>query len=68
MNRKIIGLSIIIIFAVVIVFGGIHYALEIIEASSASANPVEGEYVSRLDTGSSEDPALSALRSVCLFH
>lgn len=68
MNRKIIGLSIVVVFAVVIVFGGIHYALEIIEASATSNNPAEGEYVDRLDTSSQEDPALAALRSVCLFH
>ncbi len=68
MNPKIIGLCIVIVFAVAIVFGGIHYSLAIIEASSASAGPAEGEYVARLAPDAQEDPAISALKYVCLFH
>ena len=68
MNRKFIGLAIIAVFAVVIVFGGIHYTLEIIEATSASKAETGEDYAPRLDPRGYEDPALAALRSVCLFH
>ncbi len=68
MNRKIIGLFIIAVLAVAIVFGGVHSALSVIEASSASRAPVEGDYVARLDTNNQDDPAIEALRYVCPFH
>ena len=68
MNRKFIGLAIIAVFAVVIVFGGIHYTLEVIEAASASKAEAGRDYAPRLDTDAREDPALQALKSVCLFH
>lgn len=68
MNRKFIGLAIIAVFAVVIVFGGIHYTLEIIEASSGTQAQTGGDYAPRLDADPREDPALQALKSVCLFH
>ena len=68
MHRKIIGLTIIVVFAAAIVFGGVHSALEIIEATSTPANPADGEYVARLASAGEEDPALAALRYVCPFH
>ena len=68
MNGKFIGLAIVAVFAVVILFGGIHYTLEVLEASSASGARTSDEYVPRLDSGADEDPALAALKSVCLFH
>ena len=37
MNRKIIGLCIIVVFAVAIVFGGVHSALAVIDATAAPA-------------------------------
>ena len=68
MNRKIIGVAMIAVFAVAIVFGGVHSTLAVIEATSASAAPGDGEYVARLATASDDDPAVSALKYVCLFH
>ena len=68
MDRKIIGVFIVAVFAVAIVIGGVHSALSVIEASAASTNPAEGEYVARLATDNDQDPALAALRYVCPFH
>ena len=68
MNRKIIGLCIVAVFAVAIVFGGVHSVISVIEASAASQNPSDGEYVTRLTTGGDQNSALAALRNVCLFH
>ena len=68
MNRKIIGLCIVAVFAVAIVFGGVHSVLSVIDASAASTDAGEGEYVARLATGNDQDPALAALRYVCPFH
>ena len=68
MNRKIIGLCIIVVFAVAIVFGGVHSALAVIDATAVPAQPAEGEYVARLATAGEEDPAVAALRYVCPFH
>lgn len=64
LSQKIVGICIVGIFAVAIVFGGVHYTLEMIEASSQS-----GEYVKRLATEPrNDDPAVTALKYVCLFH
>ena len=68
MNRKIIGLCVVAVFAVAIVFGGVHSALEVIEATSANQNPPDGEYVARLAMSNDDDPAIAALRYVCPFH
>ena len=68
MDRKIIGVFIVAVFAVAIVIGGVHSALSVIEASAASRNTAEGEYVARLATDNDQDPALAALRYVCPFH
>ena len=73
LSRKVVGVCMVVVFAVAIVFGGVHYTLEIIEASSASGEAVSeehvtGEYVPRLATGPNDDPAVAALKYVCLFH
>ena len=68
MNRKIIGFCIVAVFAVAIVFGGVHSTLAVIEATAAPAESVEGEYVARLAATGDEDPAVAALRYVCPFH
>ena len=68
MDKKIIGLFIVAVFAVTIVFGSVHSVLSVIDASAASKNPAEGEYVARLATDNDQDPALAALRYVCPFH
>ncbi len=68
MDKKIIGFFIVAVFAVAIVFGGVHSVLSVIDASAASKNTAEGEYVARLATGNDQDPALAALRYVCPFH
>ncbi len=65
MDKKIIGLFIVAVFAVAIVFGGVHSVLSVIDAS---ADAGEGEYVARLATDNDQDPALAALRYVCPFH
>ena len=63
LSRKVVGICIVAVFAVVFVFGGVHYALEIIEASAES-----GERVPRLAAEPDDDPAVAALKYVCLFH
>lgn len=67
-NRKLIGICIVVVFAVAIVFGGVHSALEVIEATSSPMMPASDEYVPRLAAESSDDPAMAALKYVCLFH
>ena len=73
LSRKVVGVCIVVVFAVVFVFGGVHYALEIIEASSVSGERVpgeraSGEYAPRLAAEADNDPAVAALKYVCLFH
>ena len=68
LSRKIIGFCIVAVFAVAIVFGGVHSALSVIEATADAANPDTGDYVARLDATENDDPALAALRYVCPFH
>ena len=68
MNRKIIGLSILVVFACAMVFGAVGSVMEVIEAASAVQEPVEGEYVARLASENEDDPALAALKYVCPFH
>ena len=67
MVAKVIGVSIITVFAASILFGGIHSAILVIEATDA-ADPDRGEYVPRLADDDEQDPALTALRYVCPFH
>ena len=66
--RKLVGFCIVAVFAVAIVFGGVHSALEVIEATSSPAAPTAAEYVPRLAAEPNDAPALAALRYVCLFH
>ncbi len=68
MRRKIIGISIVAVFAVAIVFGGVHAALEVIEANAGPTGAADGEYVPRLAGEGSGDPTIAALKNVCLFH
>ena len=67
-TRKFIGFCIVAVFAVAIVFGGVHSALEVIEATSSSGALTAGEYVPRLAAEPNDEPAVAALRYVCLFH
>ncbi len=68
LSRKVVGVCMVVVFAVAIVFGGVHYTLEIIEASSATGERASGEYVPRLAAEPNDDPAVAALKYVCLFH
>ena len=68
MIPKIIGVTIITVFAASILFGGIHSAILVIEATDAAAEPSSGEFVPRLAPDDEQDPALAALRYVCPFH
>ena len=72
MDRKIIGVFIVAVFAVAIVIGGVHSALSVIEASAASKNPAEGEYVARLatdnDQGSSPGGVAIRLSFPLTYH
>ncbi|MXZ90903.1 MAG: hypothetical protein F4W95_01855 [Chloroflexi bacterium] len=68
LSRKVIGVGMVVVFAAAIVFGGVHSALEVIEATSSPMQPASGEYVPRLAAESSDDPAVAALKYVCLFH
>lgn len=68
LSRKVVGVCIVAVFAAAIMFGGVHYALEVIEATSGSGEGVPGEQVPRLATDPYDDPAVAALKYVCLFH
>ena len=68
LSRKVVGVGIVVVFAVAIVFGGVHSALAVMEATSSPMAPASGEYVPRLAAESSDDPAVAALKYVCLFH
>ncbi len=67
-SRKIIGICIVAVIAVAVVLGGVHSALEVMEASATPASPAVGEYAPRLAGEPKDDPATAALRYVCLFH
>lgn len=68
LSRKVVGVCIVAVFAVVFVFGGVHYGLEVIEAASASGDRGSEEQVPRLAGEPNDDPAVAALKYVCLFH
>ena len=69
MNRKAIGIAIIVVFAAALVFGAVGSALEVVNATATPASPPDGEYVTRLATSAAaDDPALAALKYICPFH
>ena len=69
MNRKAIGIAIIVVFAAALVFGAVGSALEVVNATAAPASPPSGGYVTRLATSpADDDPALAALKYICPFH
>jgi hypothetical protein len=68
MQRKAIGIGIIVVLAAAILFGTVGSVMEVIEAASATQSAVEGEYAARLATEGGDNPALEALKYVCPFH
>ena len=68
MNRKMIGIGIIVVLAAAVVFGTVGSVMEVIEAASATQSPADGEYVARLAPSGDDGAALEALKYVCPFH
>ena len=68
MNRKTIGIAIIVVLAAGIIFGTVGSVMEVIEAAAMHQPTSDGEYVARLATSADENPALEALKYVCPFH
>ena len=68
MNRKTIGIGIIVVLTVGIIFGTVGSVMEVIEAASMAQPAPDGDYVARLATSPDENPALEALKYVCPFH
>ena len=73
MNRKVVGIAVIVVFAAALVFGAVGSVLEVVDATTAapvnpSAGSSDGEYVARLTADGGDDPALAALKYICPFH
>ena len=68
MNKKVIGIGVLVVMAGAILFGTVGSVMEVVAATSAPAPAIEGEYVARLAPSAEENPALEALKYACPFH